>query len=120
MPLVLQAFVENSVKHGLREGDCVEISLYITTIDMEDGRYLYIVISDTGNGFAEDVLDKIRNEEIIIYNGCEHIGIKNTIQRIKMKYGDRAKVALSNMRGNQGAVVEITLPFEENLYSRRD
>lgn len=120
MPLVLQAFVENSVKHGLREGDCVEISLYITTIDMEDGRYLYIVISDTGNGFAEDVLDKIRNEEIIIYNGCEHIGIKNTIQRIKMRYGDRAKVALSNMRGNQGAVVEITLPFEENLYSRRD
>lgn len=112
LPLVLQSLVENSVKHGLKADDCVEISLYITTTDLDDNKYLYIVISDTGNGFPQDILDKIRNGEPIIYDGCEHIGLKNTIQRIKMKYGDKAMVTLSNMRDNYGAIVEITLPLE--------
>ena len=113
LPLVLQAFAENSVKHGLKADQCVEISMYITTTELEDNQYLYIVISDTGNGFPQDILDKIKNGESIIYDGCEHIGIKNTIQRIKLKYGDQAIVTLSNMRENYGAVVEITLPFEQ-------
>ncbi len=112
MPLVLQTLVENSVKHGLKADVCVEISLYITTTEFKDNKYLYIIISDTGNGFPQDILDKIKNDEPIIYDGCEHIGIKNTIQRIKMKYGDKATVTFSNMRENYGAVVEITLPLE--------
>lgn len=112
LPLVLQTIVENSVKHGLKVNECIEISVYVTSMDIEDNKYLYIVISDTGNGFPQDVLDKIKNEEPIIYNGCEHIGIRNTIKRIKMKYGDKATITFGNMRENYGAVVEITLPFE--------
>ena len=112
LPLVLQTIVENSVKHGLKAGECIEISIYITSIEIKEEKYLYIVISDTGNGFPREVLEKIKNEEPIIYNGCEHIGIKNTINRIKMKYGEKATVTFGNIKEGFGAVVEITLPLE--------
>lgn len=111
LPLILQVFVENSVKHALVADKCIEISLYITKETINDEENLYIVISDTGCGFPNDILEKIERDESIVYDGCEHVGIRNTIKRIKMQYKGKAKVKLSNVKENFGAVVEITIPI---------
>lgn len=112
LPLVLQVFAENTIKHGLVTERCIEVSVYITYMKVEEENFLYIVISDTGNGFPEQILASIEKDEPIIYDGCEHIGIRNTLKRIRMTYGEKANVKFSNMKKGYGAVVEIMLPYE--------
>ena len=67
--LLLQTLVENSVVHGVSLDRKSEISLYLTNETYEDGEYLYICISDTGNGFSKEALDAIENDTPIIYHG---------------------------------------------------
>lgn len=116
LPLILQVFAENAVKHGLVIGRCIEVSIYITSMEIEGEKFLYIVISDTGNGFPQQILELIEADQPIIYDGCEHIGIRNTIKRIQMSYGEKADIKFSNMKQG-GAVVEITLPMEKKDFN---
>lgn len=109
-PLVLQTFVENSLSHALVVGGHIEVTLYLTIENIDGKECLYITLSDTGNGFPEEVLKSLEEDAPIIYNGREHIGIRNTIRRLKILYGDQASVRLCNMAENYGAVVEIMMP----------
>lgn len=115
IPLLLQAFGENSVKHRLVPDRCIEIDLYITKMELDGQDYIYIALSDTGNGFSQDILDRIAQDQPIVYGGCEHLGIRNTLKRIRMIYGNKAQVRLSNMKEHYGAVVEVMLPVAEEL-----
>lgn len=108
--LAVHNFVENAVNHAMSLDNKIEISLYAALETYEDGKYLYLCISDTGKGFPGDVLESLRQEKAIIYDGREHIGISNTVKRLKILYGERARVAFSNMDEGYGAVVEITIP----------
>ena len=112
LPLLLQVFAENAVKHGLVSGQCIEITIYITSMEIESEKYLYISVSDTGKGFSDETLELIKQQKPVVYDGCEHIGIYNTLQRIQMAYGEKAEVKFGNMKKNYGAVVEIMLPME--------
>ena len=108
--LLLQTLVENSVVHGVSLDRKSEISLYLTNETYEDGEYLYICISDTGNGFSKEALDAIENDTPIIYHGRHHVGISNIKRRLALMYGERASITCSNMDENYGAVVEVRLP----------
>ena len=90
-----------------------EISLYLTNETYEDGEYLYICISDTGNGFSKEALDAIEHDTPIIYHGRHHVGISNIKRRLALMYGERASITCSNMDENYGAVVEVRLPKTE-------
>ena len=46
------------------------------------------------------------------YEGREHIGISNSVKRLKLIYGVRARIGFSNMDEGYGAVVEIRIPAE--------
>ena len=109
----LQTLVENSVVHGVSLDRKSEISLYLTNETYEDGEYLYICISDTGNGFSKEALDAIENDTPIIYHGRHHVGISNIKRRLALMYGERASITCSNMDENYGAVVEVRLPKTE-------
>ena len=111
--LLLQTLVENSVVHGVSLDRKSEISLYLTNETYEDGEYLYICISDTGNGFSKEALDAIENDTPIIYHGRHHVGISNIKRRLALMYGERASITCSNMDENYGAVVEVRLPKTE-------
>lgn len=113
IPLVLQVFAENAVKHGLSSERVVEITIYITSMVIENEDYVYIVVSDTGDGFPQEILELIEKDEPIVYDGCEHLGIRNTFKRIRMTYGEKADIKINNMRKGYGAIVEITLPSEK-------
>lgn len=110
-PLVLQVFVENAVNHGVDFEKQVEITLYIA-LEKYDEDYLYICVSDTGGGFTEEALDKIRNNGEIVYNGRRHVGIQNTLKRLQIIYGEKAEVSFFNMAEHCGAVVELRIPAQ--------
>lgn len=109
-PLVLQTFVENSLSHALIPEGHIEVTLYLTVENIDGRECLYITLSDTGNGFPEDILRALEEDRPIIYNGREHIGIRNAIRRLNILYGDQASVRLCNMADHYGAVVEIVIP----------
>ena len=109
-PLLLQVFVENSVCHALIPGGHIEITLYLTIETIDGKNFLYITLSDTGNGFPEKILRAVEEDTPIVYDGREHIGIRNTMKRLNILYGDQASIHLCNMAENYGAVVEIVMP----------
>lgn len=112
LPLLIQTLVENSVVHGVTLDSKVEISLYITRENYEDGPYLYISVSDTGKGFRDETLEALENDGSIIYNGRKHVGLQNVRRRLELMYGGRAGITFSNMGENYGAVVEVHLPID--------
>ena len=109
-PLVLQVFVENAINHGVTFERTVEITLYIVAEKYRGEDYLYICISDTGEGFTDEALYKIKNNKSIEYNGRKHVGIQNTLKRLEIMYGDKAEINFFNMTEHCGAVVEIRIP----------
>lgn len=111
-PLVLQVFVENAVNHGVNFEKQVEITLYIALEKYKEEDYLYICVSDTGEGFTKEVLDKIRNNGAIVYNGRKHVGIQNTLKRLQIIYGEKAQISFFNMTEHCGAVVELRIPAQ--------
>ena len=111
--LIIHNFVENAITHAVSLDNHVEITLYIVNENYEDGEYLYICVSDTGKGFPPDILEAIEQDKPIYYNDRKHIGIKNSLKRLKIMYGDKAKINFTNMDEGYGAVVEITIPVKK-------
>ena len=120
--LIIHNFVENAITHAVSLDNHVEITLYIVNENYEDGEYLYICVSDTGKGFPPDILEAIEQDKPIYYNDRKHIGIQNSLKRLKLIYGEKAKINFSNMDEGYGAVVEITIPVqkEQNTGTNKD
>ena len=108
--MLIHNFVENAVVHTVSLDSYVEITLYVVLERYEDGKYLYLCISDTGGGFPEKILEAARSEKPVYYDGRKHIGISNSVKRLRLLYGERAKISFSNMDEGYGAVVEVRIP----------
>lgn len=110
-PLILQTFVENAVKHGMRPDTRLEITLSALCEDIPgtDGSkkaFLTIFITDNGYGFPASFLSEWAAGRQLERTGGQHIGIANAAQRLQLAYGDRAKLLLYNSPLG-GAVVEL-------------
>lgn len=112
--LLLQTLVENSFSHGLTPERKGEISLFITKEKYNDIECLYICVSDNGNGFSSEVLEKIENNGEIYYNNRRHVGLQNIKKRLKLIYGEQAAFHLSNMDEGFGAISEVWIPLQNN------
>ncbi len=111
--MLIHNFVENAVVHTVSLDSYVEITLYVVLERYEDGKYLYLCISDTGGGFPEKILEAARSEKPVYYGGRKHIGISNSVKRLRLLYGERAKISFSNMDEGYGAVVEVRIPAQK-------
>lgn len=110
--MLVQTFVDNSVKHQFSPDVQLEIKVVITLQgDSYNGWYLNLYIQDNGEGFRSEVLEKLKKHEIIHDLGREHIGIYNVYQRLEILYQDRFRMVFAN-RQMGGAVVNIDLPVE--------
>jgi two-component system sensor histidine kinase YesM len=109
-PLVLQSFIENSVKYAISGENEVNIALTVNRSLEEGEEKIVIRISDTGPGFAADILEKLTNGEPMDQSEGTRIGIMNTLQRLELLYSQTAKVTFSN-REEGGACVTIYLPI---------
>jgi sensor histidine kinase YesM len=91
-PLLLQPIVENAVLHGLEpkvEGGTITLTAF-----ERDGRVV-VEVADTGVGFRETT--------------SGGIGLANVRERLKLRYGDDAKLAIRD-NPPMGTLVSIELP----------
>ncbi|TVY04222.1 sensor histidine kinase [Cohnella terricola] len=107
-PLLVQTFVENTIKHTLTMDEPVHLQIDICSAN-GDGTGLRLLIRDTGNGFPDEVLHRLAVQEDVRSERGEHVGIWNAMHRLRLLYGDRADIKFAN--GEEwGAEIRITLP----------
>ena len=87
-PFLIESFVGNSIKHALNFIDCVHIRIEAVQIDTFNIR---IRISDTGEGFDEEVIEMIQDylSDRTIHEELG-TGIRNSIERLRLIYGKKA------------------------------
>ncbi|HEX5167704.1 MAG TPA: histidine kinase, partial [Cyclobacteriaceae bacterium] len=100
--LMIQTLVENGIKHGiskLKEGGMIQMK---TTVENGD---LKIQIRNSGHLNAN------------VRRSKGGLGIKNTIQRLKLIYGDRTSFRIAN-ENNNFVITEVTIP-QSNSYEMK-
>lgn len=106
-PLVIQTMVENSIKHAFNLDDPLDILIVVKK--NENPGFMTIIIQDTGEGFPEDVLRSLKEDESLTNEEGERIGIWNVKQRLSLLYGEKSNIQFSNEPG-KGATVWIRIP----------
>ncbi|MFS0724307.1 cache domain-containing sensor histidine kinase [Paenibacillus sp. 1P07SE] len=117
-PLIIQSFVENSIKHAVTLEEPIEITVKVAFAD-EDGVTIGIRITDTGEGFDEHVLRELKAGRSLENEQGEHTGIWNVQRRLKLLYGEEASIQYENDRDTGGAVVEVVVPTYAVMEGRR-
>lgn len=106
-PILLQSFVENSVKYAL--GNESTLNILIRLMHYENR--LRIEIEDDGDGFGEEVVTLLNNRKFDDAFFATHIGIQNIIQRLDILYQKEYYITFSNV-STGGAKIEIMLPIQ--------
>ena len=96
--LILQPLVENALRHGLQDRPGAG-TLRIST--RRDGDQLQLRVDDDGLGLPPA-------------GTAEGIGLGNTRSRLRMLFGDAARLELSPIPGG-GTRAEVRLPFAEHV-----
>lgn len=107
-PLIIQTFVENSVKYS--ETDILKISIRVRCLHSENGKLADFIIKDNGQGYSEQMLESLNNRNTNNTGlNCEegHVGIYNLRLRSSMIFGAAVEYCFYNQ---QGAVSEVILP----------
>lgn len=109
-PLLIQTFVENSLKHNLDLGERFNVEIRIDEQCAADGKVCRIMISDNGSGFPKKFIEEMDRGALCEKDSEYHIGIRNAAARMKLFYGETARIGFSN--GPQGgAVVTVLIPM---------
>jgi len=109
-PLLIHTFVENSIKHSNCSDKLLNINITasLKAVDGEDR--MHILIEDNGCGFSTDILKKLNNNEKIVDEIREHIGISNIRNRLSILYKSKASISFENS-SKGGAVVLLDIPL---------
>lgn len=94
--LLLQTFIENTIKHGFSFQDLFTILLSIKKVKTENSDYIQICIEDNGPGFSEEILSKLNQKQSLITEDGHHIGITNTIERLNLLYPNDYTITFEN------------------------
>lgn len=104
--LLLQPFVENSIKHGMHGLDRVPILLVTARYG---GGTLAVTIEDNGKGMSAETAEKLNQTE---YHMQDHFGIENVRKRLKLYYGDKASLHFESREG-EFTRVHLYIPVEK-------
>ncbi|QJD85021.1 sensor histidine kinase [Cohnella herbarum] len=114
-PLMIQSFVENSIKHAVTMDKPIHITVKIDMPDEAAVSQMIIQIRDTGNGFSNEVLQELQAGRNMENEEGEQIGIWNVRRRLCLLYGDHVTLRFRNDSDTGGAIVELIVPTESNL-----
>ena len=106
-PMLLQCFAENAMKYAFRTKKELHLRLDVTSFERDYYPYAKITVRDNGPGFPPEELPTLNACQRIYRNGTPHIGIYNTLARLRFLFGEQVTWRLYNDRG---AVCEIVLP----------
>lgn len=106
--LLLQPFVENSIKHGFggKDGECC-----LTIRMRRTEEQVHIIIEDNGSGITPETLKRLNDEQQDMEG---HVGITNVRKRLKLYYGDDATIYFESMLGSW-TKVHLFVPGKEEL-----
>lgn len=107
-PLVLQPFVENTIRHALTLDEPIHISIS-AACKPEDGEWVIMEVRDNGKGFPAEQLAILQSGQIPEENG-RHIGIRNTVQRLRLKYEGNMTIRFYNDPDTGGACIWLQIP----------
>jgi two-component system sensor histidine kinase YesM len=102
--LILQPLVENAIIHGLfprQQKGNIKLKLWQTS------NCVVIRIEDDGVGMDSKIVEKLNLGEFL----GESIGVQNVYKRLKIYYGDSARLVYSSTQ-DKGTTVELRLPLE--------
>ena len=106
--LLLQTFVENSVKYGPKSSSLpLLISICIRVFGEDNEKMLRISVQDNGKGFDEQYLDEIRDKGFTDSEG--HIGLSNLYHRLNLLYNED-KIYMKIGNNGEGALCEVMIP----------
>ncbi len=110
--MIFQPLLENYFKHGF-DNSQARGKLTIFCKKMNE-RQLQITIEDNGKGMPADDLflleKKLCQNEGLNNSDEDSIGLKNVYQRLKLYYGNEAKMKIYNVN-NAGFGVELIIPI---------
>lgn len=109
--LLLQTFIENTIKHGFSFQNLFTILLSIKKVKTENSDYIQICIEDNGPGFSEEILSKLNQKQSLITEDGHHIGITNTIERLNLLYPNDYSIAFENNEEG-GAKILLLIPYK--------
>ena len=105
--LILQPIVENSIGHGLKEGEEGHITINAYTQD----KFIRFDVSDDGYGMTPAKVNELENSltDNSVYQG---VGLKNVFQRLRIYYGNEANVIIHSEE-DIGTTISILIPKEK-------
>ena len=104
--MILQPIAENALIHGAsNQGD----NLITAEAQISDAQ-LVISISDRGPGIEQKKIDQLLSEDEPAGSGRTSLGIHNVRERLRLLYGDQAKMDITNVSGG-GTRVSLYLPI---------
>lgn len=104
-PLLIQNFVENTIKYGLKMDEEIEIIMIVK----KRGEKLELSVVDTGAGMTPEVLAAVRSGEIYTDRNGKHIGLWNCRRRLRMIYGE-SDIKITSEPGN-GTQIWVEIPL---------
>lgn len=92
--LLMQPFVENAIRHGFwQKKEICRLKISIHETDDQ----LHIIVKDNGRGIAPELMAKLNDESV---NLSGHVGVNNVRTRLKLYYGNDAKVYYESREGS--------------------
>lgn len=114
-PLILQTFVENTVKYQAAADRFTEIYIIAQWCkDMEEHR-IRIEIWDNGEGFKKQILCLLKEDKKIYDERGEHYGIRNIVTRLHLIYKGKEYIEFQNHWETGGAYIMIEVPADGGI-----
>lgn len=109
-PLLIHNFVENAVKYGIKQKQTLHIRI---EGEYQDGMVTFHILDD-GKGMDRETLErnqKMFREEIDMEDKNSHLGLYNSIKRLKYFYGEGAEIEVESEIG-KGTHFIIRFPYD--------
>lgn len=108
--LIVQPFIENAIVHGLAGRHKENVIRLDCTY--EEG-FLIFRIFDNGYGISREYLSKLKNTVEVPDGVQKGYGIINTLERIRLYYGEEADISFESNE-NEFTEVTIKIPYKLN------
>ena len=109
--LILFTLVENTAKHAMTLYEPLDLHITCRRIREEGFSGISLIVEDSGAGFSDEALEKLREEGQSLY-AKEHLGLNNVRYTLNLVY-HRSDLLRAGNRPEGGARVEIRIPDEE-------